>query len=47
MAYDTKNLSCDLSKLKGLSEKLIVNHYENNHGGCVEIFSSGTTGQVF
>ena len=30
-----KPLSCDPSKLNGLSEKLIVSHYENNYGGAV------------
>lgn len=35
MAYTTKPLSCDPTKLKGLSEKLIVSHYENNYGGAV------------
>jgi hypothetical protein len=28
MAFEMKPLSCNLSKLRGLSEKLIVNHYE-------------------
>lgn len=36
MTYETKPLSCDPSKLKGLSEKLIVSHYENNYGGAVK-----------
>lgn len=31
-----KALSCDPAKLKGLSEKLIVSHYENNYGGAVK-----------
>jgi len=31
-----KPLSCDPTKLKGLSEKLIVSHYENNYGGAVK-----------
>jgi Fe-Mn family superoxide dismutase len=31
-----KPLSCDPAKLKGLSEKLIVSHYENNYGGAVK-----------
>jgi superoxide dismutase, Fe-Mn family len=36
MTYELKPLSCDPSKLKGLSEKLIVSHYENNYGGAVK-----------
>ena len=36
MAYEMKPLSCNPSKLKGLSEKLIVSHYENNYGGAVK-----------
>src|SRR6266581_4740490 len=31
-----KPLACDPAKLKGLSEKLIVSHYENNYGGAVK-----------
>jgi Fe-Mn family superoxide dismutase len=36
MTYEPKPLSCDPSKLKSLSEKLIVSHYENNYGGAVK-----------
>jgi superoxide dismutase, Fe-Mn family len=36
MSYEMKPLSCDPTKLKGLSEKLIVSHYENNYGGAVK-----------
>lgn len=36
MAYEMKTLSCNPSRLKGLSEKLIVSHYENNYGGAVK-----------
>lgn len=36
MAYELKPLRCDPAKLKGLSEKLIVSHYENNYGGAVK-----------
>ena len=35
MPYEMKPLSCDPAKLKGLSEKLIRSHYENNYGGAV------------
>jgi len=35
MSYAMKPLSCDPAGLKGLSEKLIVSHYENNYGGAV------------
>src|SRR3989304_7177876 len=36
MAYQIKPLSCDPARLRGLSEKLIVSHYENNYGGAVK-----------
>jgi superoxide dismutase, Fe-Mn family len=36
MPYEMKTLSCNPGKLKGLSEKLIVSHYENNYGGAVK-----------
>ena len=36
MPYQMKPLHCDPAKLKGLSEKLIVSHYENNYGGAVK-----------
>jgi len=31
-----KPLSCDPAKIKGMSERLIVSHYENNYGGAVK-----------
>jgi Fe-Mn family superoxide dismutase len=36
MTYEMKPLSCDPGNLPGLSEKLIVSHYENNYGGAVK-----------
>jgi Fe-Mn family superoxide dismutase len=36
MPYEMKPLSCDLARLSGLSEKLIVSHWENNYGGAVK-----------
>ena len=36
MTYEMKPLSCQPAKLKGLSEKLIVSHYENNYAGAVK-----------
>jgi Fe-Mn family superoxide dismutase len=36
MAYRMKPLSCDPAKIKGMSERLIVSHYENNYGGAVK-----------
>jgi superoxide dismutase, Fe-Mn family len=35
MAYIIKPLACDPTQIKGMSEKLIVSHYENNYGGAV------------
>jgi superoxide dismutase, Fe-Mn family len=36
MAYQMKPLGCDPQHVKGMSEKLIVSHYENNYGGAVK-----------
>jgi len=43
MAYEVKALSCDPKKLKGLSERLIVSHWENNYGGAVKRLNAITT----
>lgn len=40
MRYELKPLSCDPAKLDGLSEKLIVSHYENNYAGAVKRLSA-------
>ncbi len=36
MPYEMKPLSCNPGALSGLSEKIIVSHYENNYGGAVK-----------
>ena len=36
MTYSMKPLSCDPARVKGMSERLIVSHYENNDGGSVK-----------
>ena len=36
MAYAMKLLACDTTRIKGMSEKLIISHYENNYGGAVK-----------
>lgn len=36
MTYKMKPLGCDPQRIKGMSEKLIVSHYENNYGGAVK-----------
>ena len=36
MEYAIKKLPFDPAKVKGLSEKLLVSHYENNYGGAVK-----------
>lgn len=36
MPYELKPLSCDPARLSGLSERLIVSHWENNYGGAVK-----------
>jgi Fe-Mn family superoxide dismutase len=35
MTYAMKPLPCDPTRIKGMSERLIVSHYENNYGGTV------------
>ena len=35
MAYAMKPLPCDPTRIKGMSEKLLVSHHENNYGGAV------------
>ena len=35
MSYAIKPLPCDPTAIKGMSERLIVSHYENNYGGAV------------
>lgn len=36
MTYTMKPLGCDPQRIKGMSEKLIISHYENNYGGAVK-----------
>ena len=36
MAYQIKSLSIDPKSIKGMSEKVIVSHYENNYVGAVK-----------
>jgi len=42
MSYQIKPLSCDPARIKGMSEKLLVSHYENNYGGAVNRLSAIT-----
>jgi Fe-Mn family superoxide dismutase len=36
MTYDIKPMSFDPKAIKGLSEKILVSHYENNYSGAVK-----------
>jgi hypothetical protein len=36
MTYEIKPLSFDPKNIKGLSEKLLLSHYENNYSGAVK-----------
>ena len=36
MPYQMKPLACDPARIRGMSERLIVSHYENNYGGAGE-----------
>ena len=40
MSYTMRPLPLDPARLNGLSEKLIVSHYENNYGGAVKRLNS-------
>src|SRR3984893_15027043 len=34
MTYNMKPLGCDPARIKGMSERMIISHYENNYGGA-------------
>jgi Fe-Mn family superoxide dismutase len=36
MPYSIKPLGCDPARVKGMSERLIISHYENNYCGAVK-----------
>jgi Fe-Mn family superoxide dismutase len=36
MTYAMKSLPCDPGRIRGMSERMIVSHYENNYGGAVK-----------
>ncbi|MGC2456286.1 MAG: superoxide dismutase, partial [Pseudolabrys sp.] len=36
MIFKMEFLSCDPARIKGMSERLILSHYENNYGGAVK-----------
>ena len=36
MTYDIKPMSFDPKAIKGISEKVLVSHYENNYSGAVK-----------
>jgi Fe-Mn family superoxide dismutase len=36
MSYALRGLACNPQRIKSMSEKLIVSHYENNYGGAVK-----------
>ena len=36
MTFQMKPLGCDPARINGMSERLIVSHYENNYGGAVK-----------
>ena len=40
MPYQMKPLGCDPARIKGMSERLIVSHYENNYSGAVKRLNS-------
>ena len=40
MPYSMKPLACDPVRIKGMSERLIISHYENNYGGAVKRLNS-------
>jgi superoxide dismutase, Fe-Mn family len=36
MPYKMKPIGCNPAQVKGMSERLIVSHYENNYGGAIK-----------
>jgi len=36
MTYAMKPLSCDPNRIRGMSERMIISHYENNYSGAVK-----------
>ena len=36
MPFSIKPLGCDPARIKGMSERLIISHYENNYSGAVK-----------
>src|SRR5438552_17641846 len=40
MPYQLKPLACDPARIRGMSERLILSHYENNYGGAVKRLNS-------
>ncbi len=40
MPYSMKPLACDPARVKGMSERLIISHYESNYGGAVKRLNS-------
>jgi len=36
MPYAIRPLGCDPARVRGMSERLIVSHYENNYCGAVK-----------
>jgi superoxide dismutase, Fe-Mn family len=40
MKYEMKPLPFDPQKIKGLSERMLLSHYENNYGGAVRRLNS-------
>ncbi|APO52201.1 hypothetical protein ACVILJ_001746 [Bradyrhizobium diazoefficiens] len=36
MPYETKPLPFDPKSISGISERVLVSHYENNYGGAVK-----------
>jgi Fe-Mn family superoxide dismutase len=36
MTYVVKPLACDPARIRGMSERMIISHYENNYGGAVK-----------
>lgn len=47
LSYAMRPLSCDPAKLDGLSERLVVSHYENNYGGAVRAAKAGAYVDAF
>ena len=47
VSYAMRPLGCDPVRIKGMAERLIISHYENNYGGAVKRAKAATYVDTF